>query len=589
MTLLNSVFLSIIICIILISFIPRISNIINSSRCSILLTNPLQKVYEKNYYIFLFFVIVIGLTVRVYKFGSIPGGINQDEAMAAVDAFALGSYGTDRFGMYMPVHFTAWGYAQMNVLMSYITIPFIKLFGLSKDVARLPTLFISLTSLWALYSLCRIYLDKNISVLILTLCVINPWHIMQSRWALESNLFPHFILFSMLFFHLGFARNRIYYYISMIFFGLAMYTYGIAWFTMPIFLFSIFMYLWLKRIISLKHILIMLIIYLIISLPIYGLILVNYFKMPTVQTPIFSIPYFPDNSRTTEILFFSYNIFDQLRDNIIGIYKVIIRQEPDLPWNSIPEYGIIYLFGIPLFLYGLTQIIRLSKIRKSLIIKSLSAYDYNCGTNFFYFSLLVWLFCGVITGSSISYLNVNKINIIIYPLIIITGIGIYYLVNKIKISTMILVIMFIVSFFGFCQSYFGEHSKILAKKSYDGFGDAIEYINDFEQDYIYITPWTQDKSSADVSEILTLFYHNIDAKYFQGISVPDSKSVKKILPYKDRYKYIKIDKLDINPRDKAVYIVRNEETTPFDDNIFFIKKFNNYSAVIPYNMLKDRN
>ena len=43
---------------------------------------------------------LIGLftLLRLYRFGSVPGGFNQDGAMAAVDALALANHGTDRFG-----------------------------------------------------------------------------------------------------------------------------------------------------------------------------------------------------------------------------------------------------------------------------------------------------------------------------------------------------------------------------------------------------------------------------------------------------------------------------------------------------------
>lgn len=75
-------------------------------------------------------LLFVGFAIRVWQFGMIPDGMNQDGAMAAVDAKALADHGTDRYGMYMPVHFTAWGYGQMSVLLSYMMVPFIKVFGL---------------------------------------------------------------------------------------------------------------------------------------------------------------------------------------------------------------------------------------------------------------------------------------------------------------------------------------------------------------------------------------------------------------------------------------------------------------------------
>ena len=75
---------------------------------------------------FLFLVIYGLIAIRVIGFPQIPGGLNQDGVMGAVDAKALAEYGTDRFGTFMPAHFEAWGYGQMSVLLSYLTVPFIK-------------------------------------------------------------------------------------------------------------------------------------------------------------------------------------------------------------------------------------------------------------------------------------------------------------------------------------------------------------------------------------------------------------------------------------------------------------------------------
>ena len=76
-------------------------------------------------------VLMLAIILRCIRFGSVPDGINQDEAMGAMDAWALSKYGTDRYGTFLPVHFEAWKYSQMSVLLSYCMVPFIKVFGFS--------------------------------------------------------------------------------------------------------------------------------------------------------------------------------------------------------------------------------------------------------------------------------------------------------------------------------------------------------------------------------------------------------------------------------------------------------------------------
>lgn len=92
---------------------------------------------DKTYRVLFVLAVFVAVFIRVYRFGQVPGGFNQDGAMAAVDAKALAEYGTDRFGMRYPVHLTAWEYSQMSSLLSYLMIPFIKIFGLVPFAVRL--------------------------------------------------------------------------------------------------------------------------------------------------------------------------------------------------------------------------------------------------------------------------------------------------------------------------------------------------------------------------------------------------------------------------------------------------------------------
>ena len=53
--------------------------------------------------------MAVGLLVRAWAFGSIPPGLNQDEASTAYDAFCLIHYGMDRNGFHLPVMLVSWG------------------------------------------------------------------------------------------------------------------------------------------------------------------------------------------------------------------------------------------------------------------------------------------------------------------------------------------------------------------------------------------------------------------------------------------------------------------------------------------------
>lgn len=52
-------------------------------------------------------IILIGCIVRITEFGSLPAGLNQDEAFAGYEAYSLLNYGTDSWGYTNPCYFVS--------------------------------------------------------------------------------------------------------------------------------------------------------------------------------------------------------------------------------------------------------------------------------------------------------------------------------------------------------------------------------------------------------------------------------------------------------------------------------------------------
>lgn len=80
--------------------------------------------------VFAVMLIIIGAFVRIFEFFAIPSGLNQDEAFAGYEAFSILNYGIDSAGYHNSCYFVSWG-SGMNVLESYLAIPFIKILGCS--------------------------------------------------------------------------------------------------------------------------------------------------------------------------------------------------------------------------------------------------------------------------------------------------------------------------------------------------------------------------------------------------------------------------------------------------------------------------
>src|SRR5271157_1877248 len=152
----------------------------------------------KNRHNFIFFLILaFGIFARVWGFGKLPPGLNADEASIGVDAFSLLHYGIDRNGISFPVNFISWGSGQ-NALYGYLLIPFIAMGGLTPFIVRLPMLITGILTLPLVFFVAKRMLGNRYGLVAMFLVSISPWHIILSRWGLESNLLPFTFL-------LGFA------------------------------------------------------------------------------------------------------------------------------------------------------------------------------------------------------------------------------------------------------------------------------------------------------------------------------------------------------------------------------------------------
>ncbi len=518
--------------------------------------------FGKGFYL----LVIYGLiAVRCIGLGSIPGGFNQDGAMGAVDALALARYGTDRFGTYLPAHFKAWGYGQMSVLLSYFTVPFIKLWGLSNLTARLPMCIASLLGAGAVYGAVKRMYSRNGALIVLLFLAVNPWHFMQSRWALDCNLFPHMFVIGFYLLYRGIEKHK-YLYLSMVFFALCMYCYGVSFYMVPFFLLISCILLLAGKQIKLKQALICGAVYFGCSFSIYGTMLINFMGWETVRLPFVTMPYFEGSVRANDILFFSQEPFKQLGVNFRSLINVVFLQKPDLIWNAIDDFGTMYLCSMPLILLGAGIVIYQS--RKS------EDGNRRLGCSL----LLTWWGCSIFTGLCINSVNVNRINIIFYCHIIFAGIAIYYIVRNWRKTAFLFIGVYGLLSVLFFNRYFTVWAQQMEDVFYRDFLEAVQYAGELECDYYYITPDTQYEGSAHVSEILTMYAQQIDARYYQGQT---NRFMGNEISYADRYRFRNPTAEEISTMQNTAYVIKTDNISQFDEAEFLIKRFDSYSVVVP--------
>ena len=107
-----------------------------------------QKVQAEK--LLVFSILSLGIVLRLAALGSIPGGMHQDEAFTAWNAFALFHEGMDSAGNHFPVYLAAWGDGQ-SAMASWLTTPLLVFSGghINPFLSRLPQAIVAIFTLWA--------------------------------------------------------------------------------------------------------------------------------------------------------------------------------------------------------------------------------------------------------------------------------------------------------------------------------------------------------------------------------------------------------------------------------------------------------
>lgn len=427
----------------------------------------------------------IGVLARIWQFGIVPGDINQDEALAGYEAYSLLHYGKDSSGYTFPVYLTAWG-SGMNVLNSLLMIPFIAIFGLKTWVIRTPQLIVACLSLWVLYLIIKEIIDEKAALVSLFLAAITPWHIMLARWGLESNLAPGFLLFGLYFFIRGLKQAK-FFLLSALMYGLSLYCYATIWPFVPVILLLQLVYcLIYKKIKFQKETILSVVLLFVMALPLLLFLLINNGYMNEIRLPFMSIPKLV-YMRDSEIS------FSNISENWKNLWGIITSQTDGLPWNSTERFGLFYPISLPFFFLGLFYYLK--KVVMGFKNKEFSLDIF----------VIIQLLAGIFLGLLIS-VNINRVNCLWLPMLIMIATGIWYLCKLINFKLLIIpLVIYSVLFIQFEQYYFTDYKTEIYGYFCGGLEDAMEEATSHEGT-IYVT------SSANYARVM--FYSKQDVEEY---------------------------------------------------------------------------
>lgn len=207
-----------------------------------------------------FALLVFGVFLRIFKFGVLPVGLNADEASIGYEAYSLLKTGADRWGIKLPPYFLSFGSGQ-NTMYAYLSVPFLYFFDLSQTSIRFLSAFLGLATIPFVYLLAKlIFKNRYFVMACVLLYLFDPYLFMISRWALEYNILPFFVILSLYFFTKTFSNltfgsqspveikldfsNKLILLVTFPSLALIIYTYASALFIIPVFVILILVYFW---------------------------------------------------------------------------------------------------------------------------------------------------------------------------------------------------------------------------------------------------------------------------------------------------------------------------------------------------------
>lgn len=156
--------------------------------------------------ILFFLILLLAIVVRIIKWPNLYETMHVDESMTAINAKTIADYGTDMYGTSYPVFFETWKWGGQTAVLTYFMALCIKIFGFSIATIRMPMLIISIISVIVMYLFVnQMSKNKKLALIAMFFTAISPWHILQSQFALDCNMFTHFTLIAIC---ILYNRNR---------------------------------------------------------------------------------------------------------------------------------------------------------------------------------------------------------------------------------------------------------------------------------------------------------------------------------------------------------------------------------------------
>ncbi len=467
----------------------------------------------------LFFILLLASILRMSFLQTYPPGLFTDEANQGFNAFTLLHTGKDEHGVLLPISLRSFG-DWKPPLQTYLSIPFIAIYGLSSVSVRFPSVILGIISVslaWIIASQLRF--SQKTRLLICLLLAISPWHLHQSRSAMLVMVALTFFEIGIIYFLKSLKGKILYIIIMSLALSLAIYSYYGMRVIVPLFFFFLLI-LYRRKITNILHFFTIFTIFLLLFL---SPLIVAFIKQPDVIL---------GRARTISVFYdrgIDLRIWESTtQDGINNVFVArFFHNKPFLYILDIARRFFSHLDGQFLFLTGDTA--------PPFRIPNMGVFYFSDGV---FFLIGLWILAkknhrllillSVLVGisflpASLTFMtpSANRTFNAVLPITVIIGMGVVYFFSRYRrnnsyyfILIMLLVSINVVQF----SFYLGQYYKVLYSSYADewvyGFKElvAILHTEEVSYDRVVFLP------KSNVAYIYFLFYdQNNSLKLLQTV------------------------------------------------------------------------
>lgn len=441
-------------------------------------------------YLPLFIALIIGSFLRLWQLSTVPNGLTWDEAAIGYNAYSILKTGRDEHGAFLPVIFKSFGDYKPGAYI-YLTVPSVGIFGLNEFAVRFPSALAGILAILGVYLLTKEIFSlsslrgstltkqspplsvNSVSFLGLEIFVwdfaalalaVSPWLVHFSHGAWEVNVFSTLTVFGLYFFF-RFIKGKSTIYPSLFFICFSLATYQAAKLLTPLVFFLFIVIYWgnfwdrfipyLKS----KKILFVLPFILFSFWILFGSIFSSAGNRLSTQSifsykPNITPSLFHNQLQLTTSLVLSRYLYHFSPE--VLFYEGPVIEERD----HIPSLGVLNPLELIWLVFGIIWLVRLFPDKKAILTIGL-------------------LLLAPIPGSlTLAEFSTHRALFMAVPLSIISGIGMYYCINRLRLlSIPIFLLYFLVTVYVFDVYFF--HSQVVFAKEFNfGYKQAVQLIKD---------------------------------------------------------------------------------------------------------------